>query len=216
LAYEIDKDLIPILKKNFSGNGNFILLNQDILDVKIDEDIQRFLPDSQNVVVVANLPYYITTPILMRFLETSKIVTKMVFMMQSEVADRVTSRPATKDYNALTVIINYRAETRILFPVPRSVFLPHPNVDSAVVEIRVRDQYPEKPADERRFFRFVHECFVQRRKTLVNNLRQALPNWPRFEIENLLAECGLDLNIRAEALEISDFIRLSDGVMKRG
>lgn len=216
LAYEIDKDLIPILKKNFSGDARFILLHQDILDAKVDEDIERFLPESKKLVVVANLPYYITTPILMRFLETSKIVTKMVFMMQSEVADRVTSRPSTKDYNALSVIINYRAETRILFPVPRSVFIPHPNVDSAVVEIRVRDHFPEKPADESRFFRFVHECFVQRRKTLVNNLRQALPDWPRSEIENLLAECGLDLNVRAEALETSDFIRLTDGVMKRG
>jgi len=215
LAYEIDKDLIPILTKNFAGNKNFTLLRQDILDAVIDEDIDRYLPNAKEVIVVANLPYYITTPILMRFLETSKKVGKMVFMMQAEVAERVTSRPSTKDYNALTVVINYRAETRILFPVPRSVFIPHPNVDSSVVEVRVRDHFSEQPVDENRFFKLVHQCFVQRRKTLVNNLRQALPDWPRSEIETLLAECGLDLNIRAEALEIADFIRLTDGVTAR-
>jgi len=215
LAYEIDKDLIPILTKNFAGNKNFTLLRQDILDAVIDEDIDRYLPNAKEVIVVANLPYYITTPILMRFLETSKKVGKMVFMMQAEVAERVTSRPSTKDYNALTVVINYRAETRILFPVPRSVFIPHPNVDSSVVEVRVRDHFSEQPVDENRFFKLVHQCFVQRRKTLVNNLRQALPDWPRSEIETLLAGCGLDLNIRAEALEIADFIRLTDGVTAR-
>jgi 16S rRNA (adenine1518-N6/adenine1519-N6)-dimethyltransferase len=133
-------------------------------------------------------------------------------MMQKEVADRVTSRPDTKDYNALSVVINYRAETKVLFLVPRTVFIPAPNVDSAVVMIRVREEIAWRPADENLFFAFVHECFTQRRKTLVNNLRQAYPAWNRSELENLLAENGLNVNIRAEALDIADFIRLANGV----
>lgn len=212
LAYEIDKELIPILEKNFAGEKKLTLINRDILDVDIDQDIEKYLPDSREVVVLANLPYYITTPILMRFLETSKRVSKLVIMMQKEVADRVTSRPDTKDYNALSVVINYRAETKVLFLVPRTVFIPAPNVDSAVVMIRVREEIAWRPADENLFFAFVHECFTQRRKTLVNNLRQAYPAWNRSELENLLAENGLNVNIRAEALDIADFIRLANGV----
>jgi len=215
LAYEIDKELIPILHKNFAGEKKLTLINQDILDVDIDRDIEKYLPDSTEVVVLANLPYYITTPILMRFLETSKKVSKLVIMMQKEVADRVTSRPDTKDYNALSVVINYRAETKVLFLVPRTVFIPAPNVDSAVVMIRVRAEIECKPADEELFFAFVHACFTQRRKTLVNNLRQAYPNWDRSELENLLAENGLNVNIRAEALDIADFLRLANGVMAK-
>lgn len=215
LAYEIDKELIPILNGQLGGKDNFILLNQDILDADIDGDIGKYLPDAEEIVVVANLPYYITTPILMRFLETSRRVTRMIVMMQAEVADRVTSRPATKDYNALSVVINYRAETRVLFQVPRTVFIPQPNVDSTVVEIRVRTDIPGNPADESRFFTLVHQCFAQRRKTLLNNLRQALPGLSRDQIEQLLAECGIPLDIRAEALDIPDFIRLSNGVTAR-
>lgn len=215
LAYEIDKELIPILNAQLGKPDNFILRNQDVLDINIDEDIEKYLPDSEEIVVVANLPYYITTPILMRFLETSKRVKRMIFMMQAEVADRVTSRPKTKDYNALSVVINYRAETRILFRVPRTVFIPQPNVDSSVVEIRVREDIAEKPADESRFFPLVHQCFAQRRKTLVNNLRQALPGLARSDIEQMLAEYGLPLDVRAEALDIPDFIHLSNGVSAR-
>jgi 16S rRNA (adenine1518-N6/adenine1519-N6)-dimethyltransferase len=213
LAYEIDRDLIPILKKNFAGEKNLILVNADILDVDIDPDIDKHLPDATEVVVIANLPYYITTPILMRFLETSHKVSGLILMMQTEVADRVTSRPDSKDYNALSVVINFRAETKVLFQVPRSVFIPVPNVDSAVVMIRLRDKVALDPTDEARFFTFVHQCFAQRRKTLLNNLRQAFPALERTFIENLLVSCGLNVNVRAETLDIADFIRLSDGVM---
>lgn len=215
LAYEIDKELIPILNGQLGKRDNFILQNQDVLDIDIDRDIEKYLPDAEEVIVVANLPYYITTPILMRFLETSRRVTRMIVMMQAEVADRVTSRPDTKDYNALSIVINYRAQTRILFQVPRTVFIPPPNVDSTVVEVRVRTEIAEKPADESRFFTLVHQCFAQRRKTLLNNLRQALPGLSRAEIEQLLAECDIPLDIRAEALDIPDFIRLSNGVTAR-
>ncbi|MFA7144885.1 MAG: 16S rRNA (adenine(1518)-N(6)/adenine(1519)-N(6))-dimethyltransferase RsmA, partial [Candidatus Izemoplasmatales bacterium] len=138
LAYEIDRDLIPILKKNFADVSNLVLVNQDILDCDIDADIERYLPKSQETIVVANLPYYITTPILMRFLETSMKVSTLYLMMQMEVANRVTSAPNSKSYGALSVVINYRATSKVLFSIPRSVFVPKPNVDSAIVRLEIR------------------------------------------------------------------------------
>lgn len=215
LAYEIDAELLPILRENLPDRERFVLLHKDILDADIDRDIETHLPGANEVIVVANLPYYITTPILMRFLETSHRIQKIVIMVQAEVAQRIASRPDSKDYNALSVVINYRARTRILFGVPRTVFVPKPNVDSAVVELLVGDPPFGKPKDEPGFFALVHHCFAQRRKTLVNNLRQAYPAWSRAEIENLLAECQLNLDVRAEALDIPAFVRLADAVGRK-
>ncbi len=212
VAYEVDNDLIPILQKRFLPCDNFELINQDILTVDIDHDIDTFFPGYEEIVVVANLPYYITTPILMRFLETSKKVSRMILMMQSEVGMRVTSKPSTKDYNALTVVINYRAETKYLFKVPKTVFVPEPNVDSAIIEINIRKNIEKKPIDEPFFFDFVHRCFTQRRKTLLNNLRETYSQYDRAYWEALLIEMGFVPTIRAEALNIDDFINLSDRV----
>ncbi|MDD3865498.1 MAG: 16S rRNA (adenine(1518)-N(6)/adenine(1519)-N(6))-dimethyltransferase RsmA [Candidatus Izemoplasmatales bacterium] len=208
LAYEIDRDLIPILEKNFSDVHNLILVNQDILACDIDADIERYLPGSTETIVVANLPYYITTPILMRFLEDSKQVSSLFLMMQAEVADRVTSAPNTKAYGALSVVINYRAITKVLFSIPRSVFIPRPNVDSAVVMFTIRKEIEKRPTDEKKFLMFVHQCFSQRRKTLLNNLRQAFPNQTREALENHLIKCNLAVNIRAESLTTAAFIML--------
>jgi len=210
LAYEIDQDLIPILNERFKGSNSFHLLSKDILDVNIDDDINQYLFDCQEIVVVANLPYYITTPILMRFLETSLKVDRMILMMQSEVAMRVTSKPATKDYNALTVVINYRAETKYLFKVPKTVFVPEPNVDSAIVQINIKKQIDNRPMNEPFFFEMVHKCFTQRRKTLLNNLREAYPQYNREFWEQILKNNGFLTTIRAEALSINDFILLSN------
>ncbi|MDD3126353.1 MAG: 16S rRNA (adenine(1518)-N(6)/adenine(1519)-N(6))-dimethyltransferase RsmA [Candidatus Izemoplasmatales bacterium] len=208
LAYEIDRDLIPILEKNFSDVHNLILVNQDILACDIDADIERYLPGSTETIVVANLPYYITTPILMRFLEDSKQVSSLFLMMQAEVAERVTSAPNTKAYGALSVVINYRAITKVLFSIPRSVFIPRPNVDSAVVMFTIRKEIEKRPTDEKKFLMFVHQCFSQRRKTLLNNLRQAFPNQTREALENHLIKCNLAVNIRAESLTTAAFIML--------
>lgn len=209
LAYEIDRDLIPILQKTFKGQTNFTLINQDILKADIDEDIKRVFSDSLPVIVISNLPYYITTPILMRFLETSKLVKKMIFMVQWEVGKRITSTPDTKDYNALSVVIQYRANTSILFKVPRTVFIPAPEVDSALIKIEVKDKMDHLPKDEDFFFTFVHQCFVQRRKTLANNLLAAYPSLSRETIENALVSSDLDVRIRSEALSVDQMIDLS-------
>jgi len=210
LAYEIDPELIPILKNRFKDAQNFELIQQDILTANIDRDIEQYLPGIENITVVANLPYYITTPILMRFLETSKRVKKLVLMMQHEVAMRITSKPDTKDYNALSVVINYRASTKYLFKVPKIVFVPAPNVDSAIVLVEIRDQIDHRPVDEPLFFDLVHRCFTQRRKTLLNNLREAYTQFDRDYWENLLISLGFSPSIRAEALSIDDFVRLTD------
>lgn len=208
LAYEIDRDLMPILKKNFADVSNLVLVNQDILDCDIDVDIERYLPKSQETIVVANLPYYITTPILMRFLETSMKVSTLYLMMQMEVANRVTSAPNSKAYGALSVVINYRATSKVLFSIPRSVFVPKPNVDSAIVRLEIRKDVVNRPVDEKRFFVFVHQCFAQRRKTLINNLRAIFSGQTREELETHLNACGLAINIRAESLTTVDFLQL--------
>ncbi|MDD3124047.1 MAG: 16S rRNA (adenine(1518)-N(6)/adenine(1519)-N(6))-dimethyltransferase RsmA, partial [Candidatus Izemoplasmatales bacterium] len=152
LAYEIDKDLIPILNKEFSQYKNFTLIQNDILKVNIDEEIDRVFSDQSDIIVVSNLPYYITTPILMKFLETSKKVKKMVFMVQYEVAKRITSKPNTKDYNALSIVIQYRASASILFNVPKNVFIPEPSVDSAVIAVEVKNEIAHLADNEEFFF----------------------------------------------------------------
>lgn len=210
LAYEVDKELIPILTKAFQDSPNITFINQDILKVGIDEDINQHFPNEDEIVVVANLPYYITTPILMKFLEESKRVKKLILMMQLEVARRITSKPDSKDYNALTIAIGYRAQAEILFKVPKTVFMPMPGVDSAIVEIKVKNQ-PDFPAkDEKAFFAFVHHAFSQRRKTLINNLLAHYPKGTRQDFEELLRRNNLEVAIRAEAVDIQTFVNLAN------
>ncbi len=209
LAYEIDADLIPILKANFADRANLTLIQQDILEVDIDEAVKSYLSEYSTIVVVANLPYYITTPILMKFLETTKTVNRMIFMMQEEVARRVTGKPATKEYGALSVVIAYRSETKYLFTVPRAVFLPEPNVDSAVVSVVFKPLSERLATDEPFFFRLIHQCFVQRRKTLSNNLLGADLGLDRPIIDAVLDQMGLPRDVRAERLSLQDFVLLA-------
>lgn len=208
LAYEIDKDLIPILEDNF-GNENLILINDDILKRNIDEDIRNINDEFSNVVLVANLPYYITTPIIMQVLEQSNLVKELVVMMQLEVARRFTSKPSTKDYNSLSVVIQFKTDSSIAIKVPKTVFVPVPNVDSAVVHMKVKDVIEPLPSDLDVFFRLVRASFKQRRKTLVNNLSSGF-NLSKDEIKELLVECNFSESVRAEKLTVEDFVELSN------
>jgi len=214
IAVEIDRDLVPILSKNFADVPNFTLIQGDILDMDVDQMVQNICPDAINFYVISNLPYYITTPILMKFLETSQHVKKMIYMMQLEVAERISSKPNTKDYNALSIAIQYRANTKILFRVPRTVFIPQPNVDSAVVSIELKQVIPQRPMNEAFFFRFIHIAFAQRRKTLFNNLRFGLSNISEEEIKDALVKANIVPEARAESLDIEKFIILSDLIDK--
>jgi len=208
LAYEIDKDLIPILKENLNDD-NLILINDDILKRNIDEDIKSLNNQFSNIVIVANLPYYITTPIIMMVLEQSSLVKELVVMMQLEVARRFTSKPSTKDYNSLSVVIQFKTDARIAMKVPKTVFVPTPNVDSAVVHMKVKNVIEPKPDDFEVFYKLVRTSFTQRRKTLVNNLSSGF-NLSKDEIKGLLIECNFDENVRAEKLNVGDFIELSN------
>lgn len=208
LAYEIDKDLIPILKENLKSD-KLILINDDILKRSIDKDIEDIGESFNNVVLVANLPYYITTPIIMKVLEESQKIKELVVMMQLEVARRFTSKPSTKDYNSLSVVIQFKTNSTIALKVPKSVFVPAPNVDSAVVHMSVKEEFEELPNDLDVFYRLVRVSFTQRRKTLVNNLSTAF-NKSKLQLAELLEELGHSPSVRAEKLTVSDFIQLSN------
>ncbi len=208
MSFEIDNDLIPILKDNFSSYDNFILINEDILNVNIDEVLDEYFDCETNIALVANLPYYITTPIILKLLsETSRIKT-YTMMMQDEVANRICSKPDVKDYNALSICIQYRAKASKVLNISRNIFVPKPNVDSAVIRLELYKELPIKAKDEKHFFRLIRDAFCQRRKTLVNNLKQT--GYNKDIVIKALTDLNYSLSIRSEALDVNDFVKLSD------
>ncbi len=207
LAYEIDKDLLPILEQNLKAFSNYKILNQDILKANILSDISLYLEKYNTIYLVANLPYYITTPILTGLLSQKLPISRYVMMMQLEVADRICGKPSTKDYNALSLWIEYRALAKKIMKVPRTVFIPSPNVDSAVVRLDVYKDPPMYCENERALFFVIQGAFAQRRKTLENNL--SLKYDKKF-VQNMLLSLGLSLKCRAEELTLSDFIKITD------
>ena len=207
LAYEIDNDLIPILKENLKEFDNFEVINQDILEVNINEDINKYQKNYKKVALVANLPYYITTPIILGLLEKTDKIRSYTMMMQLEVADRICGNVKTKDYNALSIAIQYRALAKKCFKVPRTVFIPSPNVDSAVIHLDLYEQLPYKAKNEELFFSFVRLCFNQRRKTLMNNISN---KYNKEFCLKMLNDLNIKENVRSEELSVKDFVLLSD------
>ena len=208
LAFEIDKDLIPILNNNLGSYDNFTLINEDILNVDIDKYIDEYFPDEGDIALVANLPYYITTPIILKLLSETKRIKTYTMMMQDEVADRICALKNIKDYNALSICIQYRASAKKVLNISRSIFVPKPNVDSAVIRLELYDTPPFKAKNEEFFFKFIRDAFCQRRKTLVNNLKQT--GYNKDSVVLVLNELNIPLEIRSEALSVSDFVRISD------
>ena len=204
-AVELDKKLPAVLEKTLAGYENFRLIQGDILKV----DVEKIMPP--NFKVAANLPYYITTQILLTLLEKKLPVTKIVTMVQKEVAERMTAAPNSKSYGAMTVAVQFRADVKIAFEVPPSAFLPRPEVTSAVVVCDVRES-PFKVADEKFFIRVVRAAFGQRRKTLVNSLVGA--GFPRDKISAALQTLNISEKLRAENLSVEDFVNLSDALLK--
>ena len=207
LAYEIDTDLLDLLSENLKQYNNYKVINEDILKVDIKQDIETYLSEYENVYVVANLPYYITTPIILGLLSKETRISRYVMMMQLEMADRICGKPKTKDYNALSVVIAYKAIAKKVLNVPRTVFIPAPNVDSAVVRLDIHETKPYQALDEEVFNKVIRLCFTQRRKTLYNNLSL---EYPKDFINKLLEDLNINPSIRAEALDIKDFILISD------
>ena len=209
IAVEIDKNLIPILEENLSPYGNVTLINADILKLDIGK-----LAEEENggrpFKVVANLPYYITTPIIMGLFESRVPLKSITVMVQKEVADRMQVGPGTKDYGALSLAVQYYAKPEIVANVPPNCFIPRPNVDSAVIRLTRYEEPPVQVEDERRMFALIRAAFNQRRKTLVN----ALNNAPGLGISKeqakaALEKIGLPPTIRGEALTLEQFARLS-------
>ena len=209
-AVEIDSSLIPILKDTLKDWDNVSVINNDILKT----DIKK-IADEKNggkpVKVVANLPYYITTPIIMGLFEKNVPVDSITVMVQKEVADRMQVGPGTKDYGALSLAVQYYAKPEIVANVPPNCFMPRPKVGSAVIRLTRHQNPPVTTLDDKLMFRLIRASFNQRRKTLVNGIRNSGDfSLSKEEIEDVFNRCDLPLNIRGEALTLEQFARLSD------
>ena len=209
VAYEIDQTLMPILEEVLAPYPNVQIINEDILKANVAEMMREKMPEDE-VAVVANLPYYITTPILMGLIEARLLIDRYVVMMQLEVARRLSAKPGTKDYNALSIAIQYYCDVEIAIHVPRDVFIPAPNVDSAVVVLTRKEKPSIIVKDEAFLMELVHASFKQRRKTLLNNLSGHFENLNKEEVASLIEAAGLLPQVRAEALTIEAFGRLCD------
>ena len=199
LAFEIDKGLVEVLKEELGDYQNFKLVDRDFLKVDLEEEL-KFLGDCERIIVVSNLPYYITTQIIVRLLEAENRIEEFYFMVQKEVGERMVAEEGGKEYGALSLLIRYRCESAILFPVSRNSFLPKPNVDSVIIKLKKR-KLDLGVKDEGRFLEFLRNAFSQRRKTLANNL---LANYKltKEKITDSFKELEIPENIRSEALSL--------------
>lgn len=210
VAFEIDQRLLPILADTLSPYPNTKIIHQDILKANVQEVISKELQDVSDIMVVANLPYYVTTPIIMKLLQDHLPISGIVCMLQKEVADRMSAAPSTKDYGSLTIAVQYYTHAETVMTVPRTVFTPQPNVDSAVIRLIKRNEPIVKVKSEEFFFKIVKASFAQRRKTILNNLTSYFTKEYKQEIENCLVQAGIDSRRRGESLTIEEFAKLSD------
>lgn len=214
VAFEIDGRLLPVLEDTLSLYDNVTIVHQDILEADLLQVMQDHFADYEDVVVVANLPYYVTTPIIMKFLLGKVPVSGMVVMMQKEVADRITAVPGTKAYGSLSIAIQYYMDAEVAMIVPKTVFMPQPNVESAVLRLTRKETAPAKVIDEDFMFVVSRGSFVQRRKTILNNLQSSLPNG-KLKKELILKafeQIGMDPGRRGETLTIEEFANLSNAL----
>lgn len=214
-AIEIDKALIPILEETLEGYDNVTILNEDVLKVDI-----RGLVEEQNngepIKVVANLPYYITTPIIMGLFESDVPLESVTVMVQKEVADRMKTGPGSKDYGALSLAVQYYARPELIANVPPNCFMPRPGVGSAVIKLTRHEKPPVQAEDEAFLFQVIRAAFNQRRKTLVNSLNNALDiAVPKEAAAKVLEEMGLSPSIRGEALTLEQFAELGNRLWER-
>ena len=206
LCYEIDEQMVEHLNEL---NYNISIINDDFLKRNLNKDFKNIFDNSNNITLVANLPYYITTPILLKGLEETTRIDKMIVMMQTEVAKRLCGKPSTKDYNALSVLIQYFTNPRIIFNVSPKSFFPEPNVESSVVMIEKKEEPLLEVENLDFFLKFNRNIFAQRRKTLYNNIQKAY-NYDKGLIKKIIKENNLDESVRSEELDVSQIVKLAN------
>ncbi|MBP2623793.1 16S rRNA (adenine(1518)-N(6)/adenine(1519)-N(6))-dimethyltransferase RsmA [Streptococcus oricebi] len=218
MAFEIDERLVPILADTLRDFDNVRVVNQDILKVDLSQYVKEFKNPDLPIKVVANLPYYITTPILMHLIESGIPFSEFVVMMQKEVADRISAEPKTKAYGSLSIAVQYYMTAELAFVVPRTVFVPAPNVDSAILKMVRRQQPAVDVRDEKFFFKLTKASFTHRRKTLWNNLTNYFGKSEEVKdkLTQALEMAELAPNLRGEALSLEDFARLANSLEEVG
>lgn len=214
MAFEIDERLVPILADTLRDFDNVTVVNRDILKTNLKEHIQQFKNPDLPIKVVANLPYYITTPILMHLIESGIPFSEFVVMMQREVADRISAEANTKAYGSLSIAVQYYMTAKVAFIVPRAVFVPAPNVDSAILKMTRRPAPAVEVTDEKFFFKVAKASFTHRRKTLWNNLTSYFGKADdvKEKLAAALEAANLQPSVRGEALTLEDFARLTDAL----
>lgn len=215
ISVEIDKTLVPILGELLVDYSNIEIINEDILKVDINSIIEKYKSMGMSVKMVANLPYNITTPIIMNILERHIPMDSLTVMIQKEVAYRMNAKPSTKDYGSLSLVTQYYCEPYLVANVPQNCFMPRPNVDSAVIKLSILDKPPVDCNDESFMFEFIKAAFSQRRKTLVNCLSSnSIVNLSKEEIGKVLNSLGYDERVRGESLNLLDYAKLSNKFME--
>jgi 16S rRNA (adenine1518-N6/adenine1519-N6)-dimethyltransferase len=215
ILIEIDDKMINILNDRFKNETNYLLINEDVLKLNIDNLIENIEKEHnkkyRSVKVVANLPYYITTPIIFKLLQDTNRVSEIIVMVQKEVAKRMIASPKTKDYSILTLMVKYYAISKIEINVPNTSFLPAPKVESAVISLKKEKRY--NTSNEALLFELIHKSFAQRRKKMINSLTSTSFNdKTKEELETVFAKCNIDLNSRAEELELIKFIEIIENL----
>lgn len=218
VAFEIDENLLPVLDETLMDYDNVKVINEDILKANLPAVVASEFEPGHPVKLIANLPYYITTPILMGVLQSTVDFAAIVVMMQAEVADRLVAQPGTKAYGSLSVVMQYRAHVEVAFDVPRTAFIPQPNVDSAIIRLTPREALPVNPYEDKALFGFVKGCFAHRRKSLWNNLQGIFGKQPevRERIETVLNQTGISRQLRPERLTLINFIELTNAFHNEG
>lgn len=216
LAFEIDQRLIPILGETLSPYDNVTVINEDILKADVASAIESHLHDCDEIFVVANLPYYITTPILMGLLEKHLNINSYVVMMQKEVGERLSAAPSTKAYGSLSIAVQYYTDVKRIMVVPKGVFMPPPNVDSLVVKLTTLESPRVDVEDETLFFKLTRGAFVQRRKTILNNYMSLIQDSKEHKarIVEWLEGSGVAPSRRGESLDLNDYAQLSNNMKK--
>jgi 16S rRNA (adenine1518-N6/adenine1519-N6)-dimethyltransferase len=209
VSLEIDRGLIPVLQYTLGEFDNVRVINEDVMQTDLHALLEPYFAQGA-VSVCANLPYYITTPILMKLLESGLPFDYITIMIQAEVADRLAAKAGSKDYGAITAVLAYYGEAEKLFTVPADRFVPAPKVNSTVIRIKLHKQKPYQPKSEALLFRTIKAAFGQRRKTLANALSTGFSELTREQITSAIAACGHDASIRGERLDIAQFTALSD------